>query len=55
MLNANNRGGIRFFVEMNGKEEISYHFDTISEALEMLEFIKDFFPTGRFVIQPALN
>ena len=48
-------GGVQFLVELNGREELRYHFDTIAEAMETLEFLRDFFPQGRFVIEPALH
>ena len=48
-------GQIRFFVEVDGREEVSYQFDTISEAVEKLDFIKDFFPNARFIMEPVLH
>ena len=44
---------LRVFDE--GKEQLSYIFDSISEAAEMIDFLRDFFPSGRFVLQPPLH
>lgn len=39
-------------VEDGGEEVLRYSFKTLQEASEMLDFLKDFFPSGTFVIQP---
>lgn len=45
-------GRVEMRVEDDGEQILSYSFKTISEASEMLYFLKDFFPSGKFVIQP---
>ena len=46
---------IEMKVEDNGEVVLSYHFKTVREASEMFVFLRDFFPTGKFVIQPLLH
>lgn len=46
---------VRFLVEVHGKPELTYHFEKISDAMETLDFIKDFFPNARFIVEPVLN
>ncbi len=38
-----------------GELALHYHFANIADAMETLLFIKDFFPSARFVIQPVLH
>ena len=45
-------GCVEMKIEENGEEILKYSFKSISEASEMLSFLKDFFPNGRFLIQP---
>ncbi|MGD1924482.1 MAG: hypothetical protein ACFB03_09855 [Paracoccaceae bacterium] len=48
-------GAVRLIVENDGKIELSYHFGTLNEAMEIFDFIRDFFPNARYVIEPALH
>lgn len=43
---------IEMRVQDAGEDVLTYTFKTLSEASEMLSFLKDFFPQARFVIQP---
>lgn len=45
-------GMVELRVADAGEEILQYSFATIQEASEMLQFLKDFFPAGTFVIQP---
>ncbi len=46
-------GMVELRVEDAGEEILRYSFQTIREASEMLDFLKDFFPAGTFVINPV--
>ena len=39
-------------VRDSGDEILAYTFNTLGEASEMLNFLKDFLPDATFVIQP---
>lgn len=45
-------GMVEMFVQDAGEEILHYSFSSISEASEMLAFLKEFFPSGTFLIQP---
>lgn len=45
-------GMVELRVEDGGEEVLRYSFGTIGEASEMLAFLKDFFPSGTFLIHP---
>lgn len=45
-------GMVELRVEDDGAEVLRYSFQTITEASEMLAFLKDFFPAGTFLIHP---
>lgn len=44
---------LRVFDE--GELTLHYQFSSMIEAVEVFEFIGEFFPNARFVIQPSLN
>lgn len=43
---------IEMKVREDGADILSYTFSNLSEASEMLAFLKDFLPEATFVIQP---
>lgn len=45
-------GWVELRVQCDGRDELVYQFPKISEAVEMMAFVHEFFPKGRFVIQP---
>jgi len=45
-------GMVELRVEDGGEEVLRYSFGTIAEASEMLDYLKDFFPAGTFLIHP---
>ncbi|MEO9824897.1 MAG: hypothetical protein ABJF50_10835 [Paracoccaceae bacterium] len=45
-------GMVQMRVEDAGEVELEYTFSSLSEASEMLAFLKDFFPSATFLIQP---
>ena len=46
-------GMVELHVEEFGETLLEYKFCTVSEASEMLSFLKDFFPMATFLIQPV--
>jgi len=46
-------GMVELRVQNEGDEILVYAFRTLAEAAEMLDFLKDFFPAARFVVQPV--
>lgn len=42
-------------VQEDGEDVLVYAFPGIGEAAEMFEFLRDFFPGARFVIQPLTH
>lgn len=44
--------GVEMHVQDGGETRLAYTFRTIGEAAEMMAYLKDFFPEGRFIIQP---
>jgi hypothetical protein len=47
--------GVRFSVLENGEEILVYHAASIREAVERLAFIKEFFPSAKFVFEPLTH
>ncbi|MEM1065512.1 MAG: hypothetical protein AAF771_03065 [Pseudomonadota bacterium] len=45
-------GRVEMRVQENGEDTLVYSFAGVTEASEMLAFLKDFFPGARFVIEP---
>ena len=45
-------GMVELRVEEASEEILRYSFSTLREASEMFDFLKDFFPTGTFLIHP---
>lgn len=45
-------GMVQMRVEDAGETVLEYTFGSVSEASEMFAFLKDFFPTATFLIQP---
>lgn len=45
-------GMVEMFVQDGGEDVLYYSFSSIAEASEMLAFLKEFFPSGTFLIQP---
>ena len=48
-------GAVRFSVEENAEDVLVYHCQSIHEAKEIFEFVRDFFPDAKFVFQPAVH
>lgn len=46
-------GMVEMKVEDGGEAILHYVFPNISDASEMLAFLKEFFPGGTFIIQPV--
>ena len=42
-------------VQQDGGDVLVYAFQAINEAAEMFEFLREFFPGAKFVIQPLLH
>ncbi|MEO0917117.1 MAG: hypothetical protein AAFY31_09070 [Pseudomonadota bacterium] len=49
------RQGVELRVDQNGETLLVYAFKAVSEAAEMFEFLREFFPDARFVIQPLAH
>lgn len=45
-------GMVELHVEEFGETLLEYKFLSVTEASEMLSFLKDFFPSATFLIQP---
>ena len=45
-------GMVEMHVEEYGEVLLEYKFGSLTEASEMLSFLKDFFPSATFLIQP---
>lgn len=43
---------VEMHVEDFGETLLKYQFGSLTEASEMLAFLKDFFPSATFLIQP---
>jgi hypothetical protein len=48
-------GGVRFSVIDEGETVLIYQMATLREAVERLEFIREFFPRARFVFEPLTH
>lgn len=46
-------GIIELQVEEFGQTLLEYKFNSVTEASEMLSFLKDFFPLATYLIQPV--
>ncbi|MEO0698003.1 MAG: hypothetical protein AAFY84_18135 [Pseudomonadota bacterium] len=46
-------GMVEMHVEEFGETVLEYKFGSLTEASEMLVFLKDFFPSATFLIQPV--
>ncbi len=46
------QGWVELEVYDEDKLQLRYAFATVGEACETMRFLRDFFPDGRFVIQP---
>lgn len=42
-------------VQEDGTDVLVYSFKAIDEAAEMFNYLRDFFPNARFVIQPLVH
>lgn len=49
----NRLGLLTLRVQEDGADSLVYTFRTIAEAAEMIDFLRDFLPRARFVIEPA--
>lgn len=47
--------GVELRVQEHGEDVLVYTFGAVAEAAEMFEFLRDFFPGARFVIQPLTH
>ena len=47
--------GVELRVDQDGETVLIYAFKAISEAAEMFDFLREFFPNARFVIQPLVH
>ncbi|MXQ07951.1 hypothetical protein GQ651_08840 [Alphaproteobacteria bacterium GH1-50] len=48
-------GAVELRVHQDGEDILIYSFKAIDEAAEMFDFLRDFFPTAKFVIQPLMH
>ena len=46
-------GAVELRVSENHEEILIYTFPSVGKAAEMVHFLTEFFPQGRFVIQPV--
>lgn len=44
--------GVRMSVRENGEDILVYHYASIREAVEIQEFIREYFPRADFVFEP---
>jgi len=47
--------GVKFSVVEAGETVLIYQMGSIAEAVERLEFIREFFPRARFVFEPLTH
>jgi len=52
MSRAGHGNWVELRVQENGEDTLVYQFPTIAEAVEILEFIREFFPGAKFVLEP---
>ena len=48
-------GSVELRVHQDGEDILIYSFKAIDEAAEMFDFLRDFFPDAKFVIQPLMH
>lgn len=48
-------GAVELRVQENGEDVLVYAFRAIDEAAEMFDFLRDFFPGAKFIIQPLMH
>lgn len=48
-------GGVQFSVIDDGETVLVYKMATLAEAVERLEFIREFFPRAQFVFEPLTH
>lgn len=48
-------GRVEMRVQEDGQDILVYSFPRLAEAAEMFDFLKDFFPGAKFVIQPQTH
>lgn len=46
---------VEFRVQQDGEDVLVYTFKAVDEAAEMFNFLREFFPQARFIIQPLLH
>lgn len=46
-------GNVSLTVVQDGRVELNYAAMTIQEALELIQFLRDFMPDAQFTIQPV--
>lgn len=46
---------VSLVVAQDGKVELSYSSMSILEAVEMMHFLRDFFPLAQFTISPVVH
>lgn len=51
-MSIRDQRSVELRVQEDGADVLVYVFRTIGEAADMFEYLRDFFPTARFVIQP---
>lgn len=49
------RRAVELRVQENGEDVLVYAFKAIDEAAEMFNFLRDFFPGAKFIIQPLMH
>jgi len=42
-------------VQQDGEDVLVYAFRAMNEAAEMFDFLRDFFPGAKFIIQPLVH
>jgi hypothetical protein len=48
-------GGVKLSVREDGRDLLVYHYGSIREATEILNFIREFFPRAEFVFEPLAH
>ena len=48
-------GMVELRVQEDGVDQLVYTFESLAEATEIFNFIHEFFPTSKFVIQPVMH
>lgn len=47
--------GVELRVDQDGETVLVYAFKAVGEAAEMFDYLRDFFPHARFIIQPLVH